>query len=75
MDGGKVEFVNEVFPGSSDSLCIGACNSQFKNLLGEITRLHVDNGVYENQLPLGDEEMEQERVRLWRAVVAWAGLG
>ena len=55
LDGGEAEFVNEVFPGSSDSLSIGVCNSHFKNLLGEITRLHVKDGVYEGQLPLGDE--------------------
>ena len=52
---GGTEFVNKVFPGSSDSLSIGVCHSHFQNLLGEITRLHVDDGVYEGQLPLGDE--------------------
>ena len=27
---------------------IRVCNSHFENLLGEITRLHVDDGVYES---------------------------
>lgn len=44
----KIEFVNKDFPGSSNFLCIGVCNSNFKNLLGEITRLHVEGGVYES---------------------------
>ena len=29
--------------------------SHFNNLLGEITRLHVGDGVYGSQLPLEDE--------------------
>ena len=33
LDGREAEFIDEVFPGSSDSLCIGVCASRFKYLL------------------------------------------
>ena len=47
----------------------GVCNSHFKNLLGEITRLHVDDFMQVNCLWVMKDEMELEPIRLWRAIV------
>ena len=35
LDRGETEFINDIFPGSSDSLCIRVCDFHFKYLLGE----------------------------------------
>ena len=40
----------------------GVCNSHFKNLLGEITRLHVDDFMQVNCLWVMKDEMELEPI-------------
>ena len=54
FDGGEAEFIKEVFPGDSDSFGSGVSNSSFEQPLGEVTGLHVDDGICESQLSLGD---------------------
>ena len=54
FDGGEAEFIKEVSPGDSDFFNSGVSNSSFEQLLGEVTGLHVDDGIYESQLSLGD---------------------
>ena len=54
FDGGGAELIKKVSPGDSDSFSSGVSDSGFKQLLGEVSGFHVDNGVYESQLSLGD---------------------
>ena len=44
----------QVTPGDSDTFSSGVSNSSFEQLLGEVTGLHVNDGVYKSQLPLRD---------------------
>ena len=44
--GGEAELIKEVSPGDSDSFSSGVSNSSFEQLLGEVTGLHVDYGIY-----------------------------
>ena len=52
--GGEAELIKEVSPGDSDSFSSAVFNSSFKQLLGEVTGLHVNDGIYKSQLSVGD---------------------